>query len=104
MPQLSRKTVATEAVIQTVRLALEVTGGGYTRSSDIERLYRDVHGCRFHPLPRAKQTHLTRARGPRHEPGRLKPADQLIGPTASRTSSWKTLMPSSHFGLRKPTS
>ena len=57
---LSRKTVASDALIQTVRLALEVTGGlGYTRSSDIERLYRDVHGCLFHPLPRAKQTHLT---------------------------------------------
>ena len=57
---LSRKTVASDALIDTVRLALEVTGGaGYTRSSDIERLYRDVHGCLFHPLPRAKQTHLT---------------------------------------------
>ena len=57
---LSRKTVASDAVIETVRLALEVTGGvGYTRSSDIERLYRDVHGCLFHPLPRAKQTRLT---------------------------------------------
>ncbi len=54
---LSRKTVAADAVIETVRLALEVTGGfGYTRSSDIERLYRDAHGCLFHPLPRAKQT------------------------------------------------
>jgi alkylation response protein AidB-like acyl-CoA dehydrogenase len=57
---LSRKTVATDALIDTVRLALEVSGGvGYTRSSDIERLYRDVHGCLFHPLARAKQTHLS---------------------------------------------
>jgi acyl-CoA dehydrogenase len=57
---LSRKTVVTEAVIDTVRLALEATGGfGYTRRSDIERLYRDVHACLFHPLPRAKQTQLT---------------------------------------------
>jgi len=57
---LSRKTVATEALIDTVRLAIEVTGGvGYTRSSTIERLYRDVHGALFHPLPRAKQTILT---------------------------------------------
>ena len=38
---LSRKTVATDAVIETVRLAIETTGGlGYTRSSDLERLYR----------------------------------------------------------------
>jgi alkylation response protein AidB-like acyl-CoA dehydrogenase len=57
---LSRKTVATEALIETVRLALEVTGGvGYTRSSELERLYRDVHGCLFHPLPRAKQIPFT---------------------------------------------
>ena len=29
------------------------------RSSELERLYRDVHGCLFHPLPRAKQTHFS---------------------------------------------
>jgi acyl-CoA dehydrogenase len=57
---LSRKTVATDAMIQTVRLALEVTGGfGYTRNSDIERLYRDIHGCLFHPVQRAKQTQIS---------------------------------------------
>jgi acyl-CoA dehydrogenase len=57
---LSRKTVAADAVIETVRLAMEATGGvGYTRQSEIERLYRDAHGSLFHPLPRAKQTRLT---------------------------------------------
>jgi acyl-CoA dehydrogenase len=57
---LSRKTVAAEALIDTVRLAIDVAGGfGYTRQSDLERLYRDVHGCLFHPLGRAKQTHFT---------------------------------------------
>jgi alkylation response protein AidB-like acyl-CoA dehydrogenase len=57
---LSRKTVAADALIETVRLALEATGGiGYMRSSEIERLYRDIHGCLFHPLPRAKQTQFT---------------------------------------------
>ena len=57
---LARKTVATGALIETVRLAIEVAGGvGYTRSSDLERLYRDVHGCLFHPLPRARQTTFT---------------------------------------------
>jgi acyl-CoA dehydrogenase len=57
---LSRKTVASEALIDTVRLAIELVGGvGYSRSSSLERLYRDVHGCLFHPLPRAKQTRLT---------------------------------------------
>ncbi len=57
---LARKAIATEALIDTVRLAIEATGGvGYGRRSEIERLYRDVHGCLFHPLPRAKQTRLT---------------------------------------------
>lgn len=57
---LSRKTVASDAVIEVVRLALEAIGGsGYVNGSDIERWYRDVHGCLFHPLPRAKQTRLT---------------------------------------------
>ncbi|UGT55684.1 acyl-CoA dehydrogenase family protein [Nocardia asteroides] len=57
---LSRKTVATDALIATVRLAIEATGGlGYSRSCDLERLYRDVHGCHFHPLPRAKQTRFS---------------------------------------------
>jgi acyl-CoA dehydrogenase len=57
---LARKTVAADALIDAVRLAIEATGGvGYTRSSDLERLYRDVHGCLFHPLPRAKQTRFS---------------------------------------------
>ena len=57
---LGRKTVAADALIATVRLAIELTGGiGYTRSSELERLYRDVHGCLFHPLSRAKQTTLS---------------------------------------------
>jgi acyl-CoA dehydrogenase len=57
---LSRKTVATNAMIDTVRLALEIIGGSaYTRSSDVERLYRDIHGCLYHPLPRAAQTQFT---------------------------------------------
>ncbi|MGW6724774.1 acyl-CoA dehydrogenase family protein [Nocardia sp. NPDC055029] len=57
---LSRKTVAADALITTVRLAIETTGGaGYSRSCDLERLYRDIHGCQFHPLPRAKQTRFS---------------------------------------------
>ena len=57
---LSRKTVAAQALIETVRLAIEVTGGlGYSRHCELERLYRDIHGCLFHPLPRAKQTQFS---------------------------------------------
>ena len=63
---LARKAIASEALIDTVRLAIEATGGvGYSRRSDIERLYRDVHGCLFHPLPRgqADPTHRTSRAG-----------------------------------------
>ncbi|MEV6428115.1 acyl-CoA dehydrogenase family protein [Nocardia sp. NPDC051463] len=57
---LSRKTVAAEALISAVRLAIETVGGlGYSRTCDIEMRYRDVHGCLFHPLPRAKQTRFS---------------------------------------------
>lgn len=57
---LSRKTVAADQLIATVRLAMETVGGlGYSRSCDIERRYRDVHGILFHPLPRAKQLRFT---------------------------------------------
>ncbi|MEV0293535.1 acyl-CoA dehydrogenase family protein [Nocardia sp. NPDC050710] len=57
---LSRKTVAAETLIETVRLAIETVGGvGYSRTCELEMRYRDVHGCLFHPLPRAKQTQFT---------------------------------------------
>jgi alkylation response protein AidB-like acyl-CoA dehydrogenase len=57
---LSRKTVAAEAMVATVRLGLEAVGGrAFSRTSDLERLYRDVHGSLFHPLPRARQARFT---------------------------------------------
>ncbi len=57
---LARKTVAADTLIETVRLAIEATGGiGFSRRSELERLYRDIHGCLFHPLPRAKQSRFS---------------------------------------------
>ncbi|MET7771881.1 acyl-CoA dehydrogenase family protein [Nocardia sp. NPDC005366] len=57
---LSRKTVAAQNLIDTVRLAIETVGGvGYSRTCELEMRYRDVHGSLFHPLPRAKQTQFT---------------------------------------------
>jgi acyl-CoA dehydrogenase len=57
---LARKTIAAEALIDTVRLAIEAVGGtGYGLGCELERLYRDIHGCLFHPLPRAKQTRFS---------------------------------------------
>lgn len=53
---LSLKSVVTDAAISTVRLAMEaVSGSGYSRTSPLERLLRDVHASVFHPLPKAKQ-------------------------------------------------
>lgn len=53
---LTRKTVAAEAVTDTVRLALEVGGGAaYGRAGGVERLFRDAHGALYHPLPAAQQ-------------------------------------------------
>jgi alkylation response protein AidB-like acyl-CoA dehydrogenase len=66
---MARKTVASGALIETVRLGIEATGGfGFTKNSSLERLYRDVHGCLFHPLPRAKQTTLSGRVALGHEP------------------------------------
>jgi acyl-CoA dehydrogenase len=53
---LGRKTIAAEACAEAVRTALEVGGGAaYSRGSGIERLFRDVHGALYHPLPAAQQ-------------------------------------------------
>lgn len=57
---LSRKTIASEACRDAVRLALEVGGGAaYSRDNLIERLFRDVHGAMSHPLPAAQQQRFT---------------------------------------------
>ena len=57
---LSRKTVVADAAISTVRLAMEAVGGAsYSTSTGLERLYRDVHGGLYHPLPAAKQEVFT---------------------------------------------
>ena len=57
---LSRKTVSAEAMIDTVRRAVDIVGGaGYARGNELERIFRDIHGCQFHPLPAAKQKQFT---------------------------------------------
>jgi len=53
---LSRKTTVAESAVEAVRLAMEAAGGlGFSTGGGIERLYRDVHGGLYHPLPAAKQ-------------------------------------------------
>ena len=57
---LARKSAASDALLATGRAALEAAGGaGFSRRDEIERLFRDLHGCVYHPLPKAKQTVFT---------------------------------------------
>jgi alkylation response protein AidB-like acyl-CoA dehydrogenase len=53
---LIRKTIAAQAVLATVEMAMETVGGGAMfRSMGLERMLRDVHGAMFHPLHPKRQ-------------------------------------------------
>ena len=53
------RTLVARSAIKAVELALEVAGGAsYHRRSGLERLFRDVQGARFHPLPEHQQRRL----------------------------------------------
>jgi alkylation response protein AidB-like acyl-CoA dehydrogenase len=57
---LVRKTLATNAARSTVAKAVEIVGGSaYFRRGTLERLWRDVQGAPFHPLPEKRQLELT---------------------------------------------
>jgi alkylation response protein AidB-like acyl-CoA dehydrogenase len=57
---LVRRTILANAALRTVDKAMEVAGGGaFFRSAQLERLFRDVQACRYHPLPEKQQTRLT---------------------------------------------
>ncbi len=53
---LTRKTNVANACISVVTRAMEIVGGqAFYRSFGLERLFRDVQGARYHPLPEAEQ-------------------------------------------------
>ena len=53
---LTRKTNVANAVIRVVSKAMEIVGGaGFYRGFGLERLFRDVQGARYHPLPESDQ-------------------------------------------------
>lgn len=57
---LIRRTLLATGVLRTVEKAMEVAGGaGFFRSARLERLFRDVQACRYHPVPEKQQTRLT---------------------------------------------
>jgi alkylation response protein AidB-like acyl-CoA dehydrogenase len=54
---LTRKTNIANSVIRVVTQAMEIVGGeGFYRSFGLERLFRDIQGARYHPLPEREQT------------------------------------------------
>jgi alkylation response protein AidB-like acyl-CoA dehydrogenase len=57
---LSRKTILAEHVDRCVRKAVEASGGSaFYRKNPLERLWRDVQGVHYHPLPEKKQLLFT---------------------------------------------
>src|SRR5918992_2569463 len=53
---LTRKTNVANGAIRVVTKAMEIVGGeGFYRSFGLERLFRDVQGARYHPLPESDQ-------------------------------------------------
>jgi alkylation response protein AidB-like acyl-CoA dehydrogenase len=57
---LIRRTIVANAVLGTADKAMDVAGGaGFFRSAQLERLFRDLQACRYHPLPEKQQTRLT---------------------------------------------
>jgi alkylation response protein AidB-like acyl-CoA dehydrogenase len=57
---LIRRTLAGDGAMRTVEKAVEVVGGAsFFRSTGLERLWRDVQGARFHPMPVKRQLAYT---------------------------------------------
>jgi alkylation response protein AidB-like acyl-CoA dehydrogenase len=53
---LARKTNVANATIRVVTKAMEIAGGaGFYRQFGLERLFRDIQGARYHPLPESEQ-------------------------------------------------
>ena len=53
---LTRKTNVANGAIRVVTKAMEIVGGeSFYRSVGLERLFRDVQGARYHPLPESDQ-------------------------------------------------
>lgn len=57
---LARKTIAAASAIRTVEKAVELSGGSaFYRTSELERLSRDVRAAHYHPLPEKAQQRFT---------------------------------------------
>ena len=57
---LVRKSICATHIIATAMKAMEVAGGsGFFRKNNLERLFRDLQGARYHPLPEKPQQLFT---------------------------------------------
>jgi AraC-like DNA-binding protein len=57
---LARKTNVANAAIRVVTRAMEAVGGeGFYRGFGLERLFRDIQGARYHPLPEHEQVRFS---------------------------------------------
>jgi acyl-CoA dehydrogenase len=57
---LIRRTIAGRSAMRAVDRALDVAGGaGFFRNAGLERLFRDVQGARYHPMPEKRQLDYT---------------------------------------------
>jgi alkylation response protein AidB-like acyl-CoA dehydrogenase len=57
---LVRRTILVNAATRAVEKAMETAGGAaFYRNAHLERLFRDVQGARYHPLPEKPQTRYT---------------------------------------------
>jgi alkylation response protein AidB-like acyl-CoA dehydrogenase len=55
----THRTLVARHALKTVELAMTVAGGAsYFKSMGLEKLFRDIQGARFHPLPEAQQRKL----------------------------------------------
>jgi len=53
---LTRKTNVANAAIEVVSKSLDLMGGkSFYKNSTLEKLFRDVQGARYHPLPELEQ-------------------------------------------------
>lgn len=57
---ITRRTIFVNAVLRTVDKAMEAAGGAaFYRAAELERLFRDAQGVRFHPVQEKPQVRYT---------------------------------------------
>ncbi len=59
---MTGRRLVEENAIRTVEKALELAGGaGFYRKAELERLFRDIQACRYHPMQKEAQAEFAGA-------------------------------------------